>query len=428
MKIENRKLSGGVSLGIINTDKFKNNYFALNFLLPISAENIAEGNVLARVLFNGTKKHPSVSSLSKHIGMLYDPTVEISSTKYASAVVFRVSAFYLADEYLPKNETLRVFSEVTSLLTELLTEPITKNGALSEAFTEREKKHQVDRIRAQINNKDSYALNRCATLMLGDIPAALDALGTEETVSAITARSLYEKLHFILNKCPVEAVFAGKFTEDAESTALSFLSSLLGGRDEGAIIPYPKAVKPTFSGEVMDVTEDISANQGRMIMGFSMPESKDGFGRIEVFNDIFGGSPVSRLFANVRERLNLCYYCSSTQNYTLNVMYVRSGISPENLTLAREEIMRQLELLKDPENISEEELSAARLGIVSAYNSVCDSPSKYASWYITRRILGRDTDIEKAITEVKNVDARAVAEVAQSVRPVINYFLNGTEV
>lgn len=427
MKIESRALGNGASLGIINTDKFKNNYFAVNFLLPLSDKNISECSVLASVLLRGTKKHPSVSAISKHIGMIYDPSIEVSATKTSSALVFKVGAYFLCNDYLPKNESMDVFGEVSALMTELLTEPALENGALSAAFTESEKKRQIDKIRARINNKDTYALSRCNTLMLGDIPAASDALGTEADVSAVTPTSLCEMLDYILKKCPVEAVFAGKLTDSAEKTATDFITSLTADRNEAELLPRPAVIKPSFDGEVKCITEDISATQGRMVMGFSMPDLGEQTGAVEVFNEIFGGSPVSRLFTNVRERLQLCYYCASAQNIGLNVMYVRSGINRENLDRAKGEIMHQLEQLKNPENISDEELSAARLGIVSVYNSTCDSPLRYASWYINRRIAGRHTDIELCKANIESTDARAVSDVARAVRPVINYFLNGIE-
>ncbi len=427
MKIENRTLGKGATLGIINTDKFKNNYFGVNFLLPLNDKNISECNVLASVLLRGTEKHPSVSAISKHVGMIYDPSIEVSATKTSSALVFKVGAYFLCNDYLPKNEKTDVFGEVTALMKELLTEPVIENGALNAAFTESEKKRQIDKIRARINNKDAYALSRCSTLMLGDIPAAHEALGTEEAVFAVTPSSLYEMLGFILRKCPLEAVFAGKLTEEAEKTATEFITSLTADRDEAEIIPYPTVIKPSFDGKVRDVTEDISATQGRMVMGFSMPSAGEKTAAVEVFNEIFGGSPISRLFANVRERLQLCYYCASAQNLSLNVMYVRSGINRENLEVARGEIMRQLELLKAPENISDEELSAAKLGIVSSYSGVCDSLVRYAMWYINRRIAGRHTDIEKCKADVESTDAVAVSDVARAVKLAVNYFLNGVE-
>jgi predicted Zn-dependent peptidase len=178
---------------------------------------------------------------------------------------------------------------------------------------------------------------------------------------------------------------------------------------------------------VKDITEDISASQGRMVMGFSVPDSDKCVEKTAVFNEIFGGSPVSRLFTNVRERLQLCYYCASAQNPSLNVMYVRSGINRENVELAREEIMRQLELLKNPDEISDEELNAAKLGIVSTYKSTADSPVRYASWYINRRIAGKHTDIELCREVTEGVSKEDISEIARGIRPTINYFLNGIE-
>ena len=268
---------------------------------------------------------------------------------------------------------------------------------------------------------------RCNTHFLGNIPAACDSKGTEESVNAVTPKSLYEMLNFIIKKCPVEAVFAGKFNKKTEETLLTLLSAIAAKRTEDDIIPCPKLVKPSFGDKVLNVTEDISANQGRMVMGFHVMRSGEDTAPYEVFNDIFGGSPVSRLFTNVRERLQLCYYCSSAQNLNLDVMYVRSGINPENTELAKGEILSQLESLKFPESISDEELSAAKTGILSAYKTTCDGLTQYASWYTNRRISGRHTDIERCIEAVSKVDKAAVSAVARGIKPVINYFLNGTE-
>ncbi len=427
MKIENRALGIGATLGVIKTDKFKNNYFALNFLLPLNDENIAKCNVLSSVLLRGTSKHPSVSSMSKHIGMLYDPSFEVSATKTSSSLVFKIGAYYLENDFLPKEEKMDVFSEITAFMFEILKEPFLGNGEFSSFYTESEKKHQIDKIKAKINNKDSYALSRANTLMLGNIPAACESLGTEEEVNAITPGSLYKMLVYILQKCPLEAVFAGRFTVKTEETVLKFISALLNGRKEEDLIPVADCIKPSFDGKVKDIKEDICATQGRMVMGFSMPDTGEKTANTEVFNEIFGGSAVSRLFTNVRERLQLCYYCASAQNLSLNVMYVRSGINRDKVDIAKEEIMRQLDLLKNPQNISESELSAAKLGIVSNYNAICDSVVRYASWYINRRISGKHTDVERCIEEINKVSAEDVSEIANGAALTITYFLNCIE-
>ncbi len=427
MKIEARALGHGVTFGAVDTDKFKNGYFSLNYILPLTERLVSECNVLTNVLLRGTKKHPSVSSLSGHIGMMYDPVVEVSASKTSRALIFRVGAYFLDSAYLPKGDKTDTLGEVAGLLAEILTEPLVTDGAFSEECTESEKKRQTDRIRSKINNKDFYALERCSTLMLGDIPAAADALGTEESVRGVTTTSLYETLQFILNECPIEAVFVGRFTREAEATVIGLITSLTEKRSEEGLIPMPRLIKPTPFKEPKSVSEDISASQGRMVMGFSVPDNGECTASIEVFNEIFGGSPISRLFMNVRERLQLCYYCASAQNYNLNVMYVRSGIDRENEELAREEILRQLKLLGDPENISDAEMHAARLGLINSYRAICDSPAQYATWYINRRLSERHTDISRCINEINAVQRSDVSNVAAGIKLNINYFLNGTE-
>lgn len=427
MKFETRELGHGVTFGAVDTDKFKNGYFSLNYILPLTERLVSECNVLTNVLLRGTKKHPSVSSLSKHIGMMYDPVVEVSASKTSRALIFRAGAYFLDSAYLPKGDTTDTLGEVARLLSELLTEPLVTDGAFSAEYTESEKKRQIDRIRSKINNKDTYALGRCSTLMLGDIPAAVDALGTEEAVNGVTPSSLYETLTFILNECPIEAVFVGRFTKEAEETVTGLISSLTEKRDPKSIAPMPRLIKPAPFTEPKSVSEDISATQGRMVMGFSMPSTGDSTASAEVFNEIFGGSPVSRLFMNVRERLQLCYYCASAQNHNLNVMYVRSGIDRENEELAREEILRQLKLLCDPESISDSEMSAARLGIINSYRAICDSSAQYATWYINRRLSEKHTDISLCIDEINAVQKSDVSRVAAGVTLNINYFLNGIE-
>jgi predicted Zn-dependent peptidase len=263
--------------------------------------------------------------------------------------------------------------------------------------------------------------------MLGDIPASLDALGTEDAVNGITSLSLYEMLQYILSKCYAEAVFAGNFTEKAEKTVLNMLTGLLGDRKESELVRVSEIIKHEFNGETKKVTEEIDAKQGRMVLGFSMPDTGDSTASVEVFNEIFGGSPVSRLFMNVRERLQLCYYCASVQNTHLNTMYVRSGINEDKRDIATKEILNQLENLKNSENVSEYEISAAKKSLLSIYKEIDDSIVRYAFWYIGMRVSGKKTDISECVRDIEAVDAGAVSDVAKRVRFVISYFLRGKE-
>ena len=68
--------------------------------------------------------------------------------------------------------------------------------------------------------------------------------------------------------------------------------------------------------------------------------------KIRVFNAIYGGSPTSKLFMNVREKRSLCYYASSGADTQKGLLLVSSAVNFENFGAAREEILAQLEAMR----------------------------------------------------------------------------------
>ena len=65
-----------------------------------------------------------------------------------------------------------------------------------------------------------------------------------------------------------------------------------------------------------------------------------------VATDIFGRGPYSRLFANVREKMSLCYYCSASAVRQKGLVTVDSGVEAENAEKAQKEILAQLDAVK----------------------------------------------------------------------------------
>lgn len=52
---------------------------------------------------------------------------------------------------------------------------------------------------------------------------------------------------------------------------------------------------------------------------------------------MFGGTPFSRLFVNVREKLSLCYYCAARFDRITGIMLVDSGVEAQNREKAQAE-------------------------------------------------------------------------------------------
>lgn len=425
MTVKRIQAASGAELTIINTGKFKTNYFALNFYVPLERESAAEIALLSRVLTRGTQKYPSIGALNRHTDMLYDLSFSLNSTAVGNYQVLGFRMDHLGSRFVPSFEDINMTEEAFGFVREFFGAPLVKDGAFSAEYTESEKKLLLDRIRGEINNKSRYAIKRGRRHMLGSHPAAVSPDGDEETVSVVTPERLYSRFCDVLSSAHVEAVYMGDVGADTESLVLDTLKAILPADRVGAPLPELTPFVPE-TAEVRKVTEEAEAKQGRLVMGYSLPYTGLESACASVFIELFGSSPVSRLFKNVRERLSLCYYCTGNVELSLGVMWIKSGISEENLKLGTDEIAAQL---KDVSygNISEDELETAKRSILSALRSATDAPSAFVEWYLGRLINRADTDIERHMSAVECVNVADVAEFAGRAKLSSVYYLRGVD-
>ena len=424
MTVNRIKAAPGAGLALIATDKFKSGNFSLNFYIPLERETAAEVSLLSRVMMRGTERHPDIGSLNRYTDMLYNLSFGASVSANGSMQIFSLTLDFLDDRFVPKAENMDILASAMNFVCEFFCEPLLVNGSFSPEYTEAERKLLLDRIRGEINNKNAYAFKRCRRLMLGEHPAAISPEGEIETVSAVKAEALYPRLLSILRGCHCEAMYAGNVTERTEKLILDTLRRILPA--DRADVPLPERVPFVPEGEARRVTEEATARQGRLILGYSFPYDGTESAVAAIFNDIFGGSPMSRLFMNVRERLSLCYYCSSVPDVAVGALWVRSGLAEENLPLAEEEIARQLADIASG-NVSEEELAVAKLSLIGSMKTLMDSPAALGDWYLRRYSLGLSADPERMIDEAERVSAADVSEMAGRVRLCLGYYLRGTE-
>ena len=168
--------------------------------------------------------------------------------------------------------------------------------------------------------------------------------------------------------------------------------------------------QPRYTEEQMDVA------QANLVIGWRLGECMEDpdFPALYVFNDLFGGSPSSRLFLNVREKLSLCYYASSVIDVRKGLLLVSSGIQEKNCDAAKNEIFAQLEALQHGE-ISDEELATARAGVTSDLRSIPDTQSALESFFLAQAVTGADFGPLELAELVTEVTADMVQSIAQSV-------------
>ncbi len=413
----------GVNLNTIDSEKFKTNFFSVCFVVPLEKENAHLNALVSKVLLRGCRNYPDIASISKRLEFLYASTISPIYVKRAQSLIIGLSVEFLKDAYLPKGEKL--LNDAVKLVFELLFEPLVSDGKFKEDYTESEKIDLINTINAKINNKASYAKERCAEVMFGAHPYGLSELGTVEEVKNASARQVYDRYLHIINNAPAEIFFNGECDRE-------YLEGLISSG-----FPSSKNRLQKFPGrefldgapdEITEVTDEMPVAQGKLVMGMRMSGinvCSENAGAFALFNEIFGGSPSSKLFVHVREEMSLCYYCRSMPDMFMSAMFVSAGIETENRDKACDAILAQLDAMKNGE-FSEEDISDAKRSLANSYRELDDSAAAKCLWYLSRIIFGSLEEPETVSEKIMNVTAAQITEAANSVSLDSVYFIKGT--
>ena len=172
------------------------------------------------------------------------------------------------------------------------------------------------------------------------------------------------------------------------------------------------------------VTEEMDVTQGKLSMGFRC--GSDDVPAMVLTNLIFGGSSNSKLFMNVREKLSLCYYASSSYARSKKILTVSSGIETKDYDRTLEEILHQLRLVQEGQ-WEDWELDGARSTVLNSLRSVADSQGALENFYMSRAAVDLRETPEELMQSLMTVTPERIREAAESIQLDTVYFLRGKE-
>ena len=404
MKLVN--IADGVSGLFIENNRFSTTHISVNLYLPLKKETLAVNALLPFVLSSCSAEYPDFSALNLRLNELYGADVGGVADKIGDTQVLRFFSYFIDDEYIPNGE--KVADEAVELLVSMLFKPSVKDGSFLKADVEREKRLTLEKIAGIVNDKRSYAISRIISQMYKDEPFGKLKTGSADDVAAITGEDLYKAFENVLSSAQVRIQVIGKKMPDRLFERIA--DGLKGyERVKPAIQPsVPKKVNEN----VNRICDEMDVSQGKLVMGFctDFVGTPKEVAFLTVFADLFGGGPYSKLFANVREKLSLCYYCAARPNLNKGYLLVDCGVESENAVKAEAEILNQLNELKAG-TFTDEELQFAISSIKDSLTCLNDSQSALDGWYAMRP-FGEPVSPEDYINIIKNVTKEDVIKAA----------------
>ena len=248
---------------------------------------------------------------------------------------------------------------------------------------------------------------------------------TIDCIKKLTREEMTEFYREFLSTANISFSYVGALDGETVATRLRGIFAELHEKNQKSVIS-PLHLSPASEFKIRE--EKLNVKQGVVVVGMrtgTLLGDEDAH-VMTVFNNIYGGTFTSRLFKTIREKMSLCYYCSSDNVSTKGIMYVSSGIDVVNYDRVRDEILSQLEGLKN-ELVSEDELRVAKDLAVKELSELCDYPSAIATFNYSREIYGITETISSLSNKIKGVTAEDILRVARRITPDTVFFLRGTK-
>ncbi len=417
--IQTIDLLPGVTLRCFSDRRFKQEGLSLQFVRPMCTQEAAKNALLPAVLLRGCASAPDLRAITLRLDDLYGAAVGSQLRRVGDYQTTGLSCSFIKEPYAMAGD--KVFAPMVDFLQELLFCPLTENGVFCRAFVESEKRNLLSAIAAQRNDKRAYASMQMFKRMCKGDSFGIPRLGEAEDVAAITPEELYCHYQKILRESPVHIFYVGE--NDPEQVA-DLLRPIFARQDRAPVSLPPQTGFLDCGG--CEETEQMDVSQGKLCMGFTTPVTlRDaGFVATQLFNTVFGGGMLSKLFMKIREEMSLCYDISSSYHGSKGIIAVSAGIDNNMDGTVRQEILRQLDACRQGD-FTADELEAAKQALITQLKSTHDSPGAIEGYYATSALSGLPLTPADYIRAVEQATAEDVAEAARQVSLHTVYFLRG---
>lgn len=407
MKYNRTELAENIGFSSIIDEKFKTSSISIRFITPLSADTAAANALGMGTLSSSNSTYKTLAALNEKLSALYGAGLSSFARKRGDVQILGIGASWICNRYAIDEEDVE--GEMLDIFRDCLFAPNAEGGEFDSESFNITKKDLLDRIDAELNNKRGFAIARAAETAFKGEPAENSCYGTKGSASAVSSAQVFEAYERLLRTAQVEIYFVSP--QENEKAAELFKESFAKIKRAPEKVNF--RTKSPLNSEVVTAEDRFDVRQCKMVLTFKS-ETDDVFA-MKLLSTIFGETPVSKLFMNVREKLSLCYYCACRNIPQKGALMVDIGAESSNLEKAKAEILRQLDEIRNG-NITDEELESALASLENALCQIGDTPSSYSGWYFERFCDGQISTPQEQLLNYKNVTKARIIEAANSVK------------
>nr|WP_286012251.1 pitrilysin family protein [Latilactobacillus curvatus] len=409
-------------MNILQTNQFKTIRLTVQLIAPVTADGMTRRSLLASVLGASSQAYRDQVAIANELQAMYGAGFNMNAYRQGNLAIFSISMRIVSPQYL--RDTIDLQEQAIAFIGQLLLHPDVVEGQFNPGIFNREKENLVRYIESVADDKQSYAAVELRKLYFKDATQQIPNYGDAADLATITPDELYAYYQSMIANDRVQMTFVGNI--DEAKTVADLVQLPFAPRNvELPTIFYQQSLYP----QVQTKTEVQTVQQGKLNMAYQMPAyfyQADYYATM-VTNALFGGTPLSLLFTNVREKASLAYYASSAIDAFRGVITVQTGIESRQKDRVLEiiEAQRQRIIAGDFEQAVFEQ---TKLALINQFKSSLDSAAYLGQQQFNRLFVPEtEIDAERFTQAILAVSKQAVQEQAAKMQLQAIYFLKGVD-
>lgn len=421
LRSERIEIGNGIALNLIKADKFKSSLLSYYFIRPLSKEEATKNSLLPLVLKRGSEDYETNLKIQRELEENYGAKLSMGVNKRGEKHILRFSIETVNREYVQDKDYIY---NLLKLFKSIIFNPLVEDDYFKQSYLDQEKENLKTRIEGRINNKRSYAIERCIEEMCEDERFSIHPLGSVEDLKDIDGNVLYKHYKDIINTSPVEVFYTGEYDEKL----IGNLKELID-LDRETIIDIPSEELIYDVENKKTIEEDLDVVQGKLVLGYrtGIHYQDKLYNGLILAADIIGGGPNSKLFKNVREKESLAYYITSTVFKYKSIMLIDGGIEFENFQKTLDIVKKQIEEVQNGD-FTDKDIEVSKKSIRSSMESIKDNIFLISSFFFSQRLSGDNRSLEKIITDIENVKREEIVEASSKIVLDTVYFMKNSKI
>lgn len=398
---------------VINTRKYKDINLYLRFSIeykPLMKEKIA---LLCKLIGDVSNKYPTKLEMTRAKDMLYG--ISLSSSYKARANILTLSLHY---SFINPKFVDATIDEYNDFIKETLYNSIINEATLAEA--KRTIKYAALR---KIDKPQAKFTERFIEIVSKDNPEfVIYSEGDKfiKNIDKIKLEDIKQTYRTIINNCQLNIYLCGDIENNDinKLTTFSFNNRNLVNLKTKKITGKPKKT-------IIDKS-DIS--QTYLSMVYTTPFNKKHSDYFAWFmgNALLGVVPTSLLFAQIREKMSLCYAITSYDYKNEGLIRIITSIDAKNKDKTIKEIENQINRLVTCD-YEPELLDTAKALICNTLIGTYDDLDALVDYYYESSLSKFNYSIEEYCENVSKVSVKDIAKVYKKYKHYFNYALLGTK-